>query len=83
MWGLVRGGYMEELQKELVKRFNWVVWDLPHIIQLYGAKRTVKFLINLLWEQYHSSNSPLLPKQEIIAWIGELENLLSKHREEV
>ena len=74
---------MEQLKKELLNKFNWVVWGLNDMIQIYGELGAVKFLINLLWEQYHSCN-PVLPKQEIIAWIGELENLLSKHsREEV
>jgi hypothetical protein len=74
---------MEQLVKELKKKFNWVVCDLSHIIQRYGAVGATKFLINLLWEQYYSSN-PSLPKQEILTWIGELESLLSKYsRKEV
>jgi hypothetical protein len=69
---------MKELEKELLNKFNWIMWDLPYIIQRYGAVGATKFLINLLWEQYHSCN-PTLPKQEIVSWIGELENLLSRY----
>jgi hypothetical protein len=74
---------MEELKRELKQKFNWVVWNLDSVLERYGALGTVKFLINLLWEQYYSNNS-MLSRQEIISWIGELENLLSKYsRKEV
>jgi len=69
---------MEELIKELKIKFNWVVWDLPGIIQKYGALGAVKFLIDLLWEWYYSKKPPI-PKQEIVSLIGELEYLLSKY----
>jgi hypothetical protein len=74
---------MKELEEELKRRFNWIVWDLDGIIRKEGGPLgAVKFLINLLWEQYYSKK-PLLSRTEIVSWIGELENLLSKYREGV
>jgi hypothetical protein len=70
-----------ELEKELLNKFNWIVWDLDYTIQENGALGATKVLINVLWEQYYMQK-PAFPKQEILAWIGELENLLSKYGEE-
>ena len=74
----------DELERFLKNNFSWLVGNLNYLLTHNGVEEATRAVINELWTQYYSKKPlPLLSRTEIVSWIGELENLLSKYREEV